>query len=94
MTNRTGTGKGGKSFQDRELSASVRRQGLEELKLVLMDSPKTKKWSEYKRQMLLKLAPTLLPRLNEYAGADGGELPQPIFNVFAHNSNAEDSGAE
>lgn len=78
-----GTHRGGKSFQDRELAAKIRSKGLEELYLVLSDSPKVEKWSEYKKQTLQRLAPSLLPRLNEVTGADGKELPVPIFQVKA-----------
>lgn len=88
MQQRTGTGKGGKSFQDRELSAQIRREGLQNLGLVLTDDPKVKKWSEYKRQMLLKLAPTLLPRLNEVTGADGESLIIQFDNALKTTSKA------
>lgn len=70
----SGTGQGGKSFQDRELAADVRRAGLANVQLVLSDSPKVAKWSEYKKQMVLRLAPGLLPKLNEHTGEDGGAI--------------------
>lgn len=74
MAKMNGTGQGGKSFQDRQLAAEVRTKAIQELKLVLSDDKKVEKWSEYKRQMLLRLAPALLPRLNEVSGENGDPI--------------------
>lgn len=74
-----GTSKG-KSFNDRQLAGDVRSLALSHLKKVL--DPKFAD-KEYQKAMLLKLAPALLPRLNEHTGADGKELPVPIFQVNA-----------
>jgi hypothetical protein len=79
----TGTGQGGKSFQDRALAASVRTKALQDIKLVLSDSKKVQAWTEYKRQMLLKLSTTLLPRLNEHTGEDGGALIISFDKTFS-----------
>lgn len=81
-------GTGGKSFQDRELAARVRTLALGEIEKVLKN-PKNKLYGP----VLIKLAGSVLPRLNEHTGADGAELPVPIFNVQSNNSNPEDSGA-
>lgn len=74
----SGTGKGGKSFQDRELAARVRTKTLNDLLLVLSDDKKSlakvAKWSDYKKRVLEKLSGSILPRLNEHSGADGAPL--------------------
>lgn len=64
-----GTGQGGKSMQDRELAAEVRKLTLEECKRHL----KAKKGRLYEA-LLVKLAGTALPRLNEHTGEDGGPI--------------------
>jgi len=82
MAKRSGTGKGGKSFQDRELAAKVRTQALTDIYDVLTESPKASRFSEYKKQMLLKMSASLLPRLNEHSGADGQPLVLKFDNTF------------
>jgi hypothetical protein len=78
----SGTGQGGKSLQDRALAAKVRTKGLQELYLILNDSPKVKKWSPAKLQTIQRLAPSLLPRLNEHTGEGGGALKITFDNAF------------
>lgn len=79
----SGTGQGGKSFQDRELAADVRREGLNNVKLVLTDDPKVNEWSDFKKQMVLRLAPGLLPKLNEHSGEGGGPISVEISEAVA-----------
>jgi len=64
-----GTGKGGKTFNDRELAARVRTLTLEECERAL----KKKKGKLYEA-VLLRLAGTVLPRLNEHSGEGGGPV--------------------
>ena len=40
------------------------------------------KFSDYKKAMLLKLANTVLPRLNEHTGEDGGPIKQDITGIL------------
>ena len=63
-------GKGGKSLQDREQAARVRRLALSEIEKILITGRKDKLFDP----VLLKLAGTLLPRLNEHSGPDGEKL--------------------
>ena len=70
----------GKSFQDRQRSAKVRNLALDHLEKILDPSFEDIK---YQREVLLRLAPNLLPRLSEVTGADGKDLPKPIFNIVA-----------
>lgn len=83
---------GGKSLNDRKLAAEVRSLALGEIKEIL----EQEKMTELKKAVILKLAPSLLPRLNEHTGDDGKELfPVPILSNFkdvsAHNSNNQNS---
>ena len=88
MAIRSGTGQGGKSMQDREQAARVRTLALNEIEKILK-KPKHKLYGA----VIIKLAGTVLPRLNEHSGHDGGELPVPIFNVSTNPSNKESSNA-
>ena len=88
MAIRSGTGQGGKTMQDRELAARVRKLSLEGIEKVLKN-PKHKLYGP----ILVKLAGTVLPRLNEHSGPDGGDIPFPIYgglSVQEHTSNKED----
>jgi len=58
---------GGKSLNDRQLAAEVRSLALGEIKKILEQGGLT----QMKKEILLKIAPSLLPRLNEVSGNDG-----------------------
>lgn len=64
-----GTGKGGKSFQDRDLAARVRTLTLNECHRQLL-----KKKGKLYEAVLLRLAGSVLPRLNEHGGEGGGPI--------------------
>lgn len=66
----SGTGQGGKSMQDRELAARVRTLALTEIEKAL----KNKKNKRLYEAVLIKLAGTVLPRLNEHSGPEGGPI--------------------
>lgn len=86
-------GVGGKPFYDRKLAGDLRTKALEELLLVVNDDPKADKFSDFKKDILLKLAGNVLPRLNEHSGPD--QKPIPIMNVLhTDNSDEEDTEAE
>lgn len=68
----------GASFNDRILAGKVRSMGLEHLEKILDKKYPDK---EFQKAIILKIAPTLLPRLNEHTGKDGeGLFPTPIYN--------------
>jgi hypothetical protein len=71
-----GTGKGGKSFQDRQLAAEVRTLTLEKIK-ALFTMPRVD-MNDHDAQLhdrvLERLAGTVLPRINEVTGEDGGPI--------------------
>lgn len=85
---------GGKSLNDRKLAASVRTLALSEIKAILEEEG----FTEMKKQIILKLAPSLLPRLNEHTGDDGKDLfPVPILtnmNVPTDHSDQENKPAQ
>jgi hypothetical protein len=69
--NKNATGNsGGKTLQDRELAAAVRNLALGEIKAIL----EQKKMSQLKQQVILRLASSVLPRLNEHSGEGGGAI--------------------
>lgn len=74
-----GTGKGGKSFQDRELAARVRSLALSQIEEVLLNKEEDK---ELWKAVILKLSGTVLPRLNEHTGADGEPLVMNFDPAF------------
>ena len=80
MAKRSGTGQGGKSMQDRELAARVRTLALQEIEKALKGKNK-----RFKEAVILKLAGSILPRLNEHSGPDG--KPIPILNILDEDNN-------
>jgi hypothetical protein len=62
-------GQKGKSFNDRELAGEVRTLTLNEIKKALTGVDE-----DFKKQVILKLAGSILPRLNELTGENGGAI--------------------
>src|SRR5688500_15734163 len=80
---------GGKSLNDRKLAAAVRSLALGEIKKILEEERLT----EFKKAVILRLAPSILPRLNEHTGEDGEKLVIPIYgglSVPGHHSDQKD----
>jgi len=57
-------------YTDRILAQNVRTLALKEIEKILQPDYEDK---EFKKAVLLKIAPTLLPRLNEHTG-EGGDV--------------------
>ena len=72
-------GNKGKSFNDRVLAGEVRTLTLNAIKKYLVGDDE-----DFKKQLLLRLSGSILPRLNEITGADGEALPTPILNVYGN----------
>lgn len=86
-----------KATYDQQKVTELRMEIIEASLLVLQDSPKVKKWSQYKKDLILKMSPRVLPVLQELSGRDGKDLPVPIFQVNAlptHDSNKEGISAD
>ena len=75
----SGTGKGGKVFNDRELAARVRTLTMNQMEKVLNG-----KDEEYKKALILRLATTILPRINAFEGNPGDS-----YEVIIRQRNAE-----
>jgi hypothetical protein len=65
----TGTGQGGKTYEERELAKTVRNLALTEIERILRNR-KDKLYGP----VLVKVAGTVLPRLNQHSGEDGGPI--------------------
>lgn len=78
-------GGGTPTFNDRKLAAEVRRLTLNEIKSILEVAEMT----ELKKQVILKLASTVLPRLNEHTGEGGDPIEQRIIYLPQRNDGME-----
>lgn len=79
---------------DRKLGAEVRRLTLKEIQAVLLGEDK-----EYKKALILKLASTVLPRINEHSGEDGGAIKIQVAKEIAeteelYNDPPQDTGRD
>ena len=72
MSNIKGRVKSYDQAKVKELRMSVILASLE----IMNDKKSTERWSQLKRDLILKMAPRVLPTLNEVTGEDG----EPLFN--------------
>lgn len=70
-------------INDKKLAAEVRSLALAEIKAILEQDGLT----EMKKQVILKLASTVLPRLNEHSGEGGGEIMLKTIIINKSGSN-------
>lgn len=73
-----------KATYDLTITKEVRTKALGDILEVLNETKESKKFSEFKKQMLLRLATTVLPRVNEHSGVDGKDLSIIISSESAH----------
>ena len=68
----------GVSFQDREKASKLRNKVMDCLSLVLSNEPedleRVEKWSKLKTDLVTRMSTSILPRLNEVTGQDGGPI--------------------
>ena len=64
---------------DQDKVTKLRMKVIELALDVLEDKQSIKKWGAYKKEMVLKMCPRVLPLLQEHSGPDGGEIPLPIL---------------
>lgn len=76
----------GKLFYDENKAKWVRDKVLDEVREVLNETPKSKKFGAYKKEMLLKLAMNVLPRLHA-----GRTEDEPLFADFLKKINESDT---
>ena len=72
----------GVTLNNRKLAADVREKTLKEIQRIL-DS-KDPEDAAYKKELVIKLAASVLPRLNEHTGEDGEKL---TINVIKYGGN-------
>ena len=79
-----------KHTYDREMIGALRTKVAQDILEVLNETPKGKKFKGLKKEMLLRLAPTVMPRVTELTGADGEPLqviiPQQVASAFGINA--------
>ncbi len=63
-----------KKTYDEDITKQVRTEALGAILEVLNESKIANSFGDFKKQMLLRLAPTLLPRVTELSGKDGGAI--------------------
>lgn len=82
-------GNGAPTVVDRELSKKVRRLTLKKIEKILSRPVVRMDKEEYDlyKQVLLKLAGNILPRLNEHSGPDGGDIPLPLLGGKSNGKN-------
>jgi len=71
-------------YTDRILAQNVRTLALKEIEKVLQADYEDK---EFRKAVLLKIAPTLLPRLNEVTGENGNAI---VIHVAKEIAEAEE----
>ena len=68
---------------DRELGARVRRLTLKQIEKILLGDDE-----DYKKQIILKLSSSILPRINEISGEGGEPLTIKIINYGDRDSTS------
>jgi hypothetical protein len=63
----------GVALNDRALGARVRRLTLKEIEKILLGDD-----DAYKKEIIMKLAPSILPRINEHSGENGEAIKVTI----------------
>jgi hypothetical protein len=76
---------GGHTYNDKQLAAEVRKLALIEVRDILLQEGLT----EMKKQILLKLSSSILPRLNEHSGEGGGPIEQRIIYLPQRDGRVE-----
>ena len=76
MAKGSGTGQGGKTFEQRELAAEVRDLALNKIRIILQKPvvEMNEKDKVLHDAILVRMSTTLLPRLNEHTGEGGGAI--------------------
>lgn len=69
---------------DRKLGAEVRRLTLREIKKILLGND-----IDYKKQLILKLSSSILPRINEHSG-EGGEAMKVSIEIASEVAKKHD----
>ena len=68
-----------KATYDQAKVKELRAILLEDSFAVFNDELQVEGWSQFRKDLLMKYAPRVLPTINEISGPDGGEIPLPIY---------------
>ena len=73
----------GRTFTyDQDKVKELRMKLIEAALDVVNDEKKIKKWSKYKKEMILKMSGNLIPRVNEVSGLGGGTIKISFDSSF------------
>lgn len=64
-----------KTSYDAETVRRVRGKALDEIMAILNEEERADKFSQLKKDMLMKLANNIMPRINEHSGPEGTPIP-------------------
>lgn len=65
---------------DQEKVKELRMAVIHSVLDVINESPEVEGWSKYKKDLILKMSPRVLPLVNEVSGPEGS--PIPLLNVL------------
>lgn len=74
---------------DLTIVKEVRTKTLADILEVLNETDVANKFGDYKKQMLLKLATTVLPRINELSGRDGESIEISGVDIILRKNESE-----
>lgn len=74
------------AYYKRELSGRVRDKTLRLIEIALDDEKCKKHTKEFRQQLLLRLAGSVLPRIQEHTGEDGEPLQIKVFYANERNT--------
>lgn len=79
------------TYEQRKLANEVRDLTLKEMRKVLKGNDEA-----YKKELVLRLSSSILPRQNEHSGPEGAPIPilSTMHAVSSDDSNKEDNGDE
>ncbi len=77
------------TFYKQKLSGEVRDLTLRAIKSVLLDIRCKNHSKEFRQQLLLRLAGSVLPRINENSGPDGGPMQAEVIILPQRNEKKD-----
>jgi len=76
---------------DQDKVTQLRMQVIEDSLAVFANDKKVEKWSQYRKDLLMKYASRVLPVLNEISGREGGELFINLSETIANKNGINSS---
>ena len=72
---------------DQSKVTKLRMSIIEDSLAVFTDDPKVETWSKYRKELLMKYAPRVLPTLNAGKDDDSDLFPQPLLGGKSNGTN-------